>query len=293
MQPGEIEQLGRRVVPGSGSVAVEHLSSGLVSDVYRVVRDGAAYALKVASGHAGRFGLDFAWEAAILGAAARAQIAPPLEYFDPERGVLVTRWIKGRSWALCEVQSACGIARIGGLLRRVHALPVPAPARALNPLTWIEIYRAALSRHEQIRLDPILQETAALAAAELDTLPKPPGVLCHSDLHAQNLIESDEALVLLDWEYAHVTDPLWDAAGWSANNDFDGASRRMLLASYLGSAPSANDWARFSLLGWLYDYVCLLWSGIYLAARRDPSGLIGARATQLDARLRIPAHYRA
>ena len=67
----------------------------------------------------------------------------------------------------------------------------------------------------------------------------------------------------------------------------------MLLASYLGSAPTANDLARFSLLGWLYDYVCLLWSGIYGAAGRDPLGLIGARARQLDARLRIPAHYRA
>ena len=138
-----------------------------------------------------------------------------------------------------------------------------------------------------------LRETAALAASELDALPKPQGVICHSDLHTQNLIESDAALLLLDWEYAHVTDPLWDAAGWSANNDFDGTSQRTLLADYLGGAPTADDWARFSLLGWLYDYVCLLWSGVYLAAGRDPSGLIGARARQLDARLRIPAHYRA
>jgi aminoglycoside phosphotransferase (APT) family kinase protein len=293
MQPAEIEQLGRRVVPGTGSLVVEHLSSGLVSEVYRVVRGGATYALKVASEHAGRFGLDPVWEAGILQAAARAQIAPPLEYFDPERRVLVTRWIHGRSWPRRELQSAGGIARIGGLLRRVHALPIPAPAQILNPMTWIEIYRAALSRGGQMRLDPALQETAALAAAELDTLPKAPGVVCHSDLHTQNLVDSDAGLLLLDWEYAHVTDPLWDAAGWSANNDFDGASQRMLLAGYLGGAPTANDWARFGLLGWLYDYVCLLWSGIYLAARPDPSGLVGARARQLDARLRIPAHYRA
>jgi thiamine kinase-like enzyme len=293
MQPGEIELLGRRVVPGTGSLVIEHLSSGLVSEVYRVVRDDATYALKVASEHAGRFGLDLLREAGILEAAARAEIAPPLEYVDPERGVLVTRWIHGRSWPLSEVHSARGIERIGGLLRRVHALPIPAPARVLNPMSWIEIYRAALSQGDEMRLDPALQETAASAAAELDTLAKPQGVVCHSDLHAQNLIESDGALLLLDWEYAHVTDPLWDAAGWSANNDFDAASRRMLLAIYLGSAPTANDWARFSLLGWLYDYVCLLWSGIYLAAGRDPAGLIGARARQLDARLRIPAHYRA
>lgn len=293
MQTHEIEQLARRVVPGSGSLVVEHLSSGLVSEVYRVVRDNGTYALKVAGEHAGRFGLDPVWEAGILEAAARAEIAPPLEYCDPARGVLVTRWVHGRSWPQHEARSAGGIARMGGLLRRIHALPIPAPARALNPMTWIEIYRAALPQDEPMRLDPALRETAALAASELDALPKPQGVICHSDLHTQNLIESDAALLLLDWEYAHVTDPLWDAAGWSANNDFDGTSQRTLLADYLGGAPTADDWARFSLLGWLYDYVCLLWSGVYLAAGRDPSGLIGARARQLDARLRIPAHYRA
>ncbi len=48
------------------------------------------------------------------------------------------------------------------------------------------------------------------------------GVVCHSDLHPMNLICGAESLILLDWEYAHVADPLWDLAGWSANNDLRG-----------------------------------------------------------------------
>jgi thiamine kinase-like enzyme len=108
-----------------------------------------------------------------------------------------------------------------------------------------------------------------------------------------NLLHRDESLILIDWEYAHISDPLWDLAGWAANNDFEAAARGELLTNYLGSAPTAGDWQRLRLLMWLYDYVCLLWSKLYLSVRRDGVNDISRRATQLDARLRLPAHYAA
>jgi thiamine kinase-like enzyme len=108
-----------------------------------------------------------------------------------------------------------------------------------------------------------------------------------------NLIQDGESLILLDWEYAHVSDPLWDLAGWAANNDFEAETQRDLLRSYLGAAPSTSEWIRFRLLMWLYDYVCLLWSALYLNTRGGGANEISRRATLLDARLRLPAHYAA
>jgi thiamine kinase-like enzyme len=104
------------------------------------------------------------------------------------------------------------------------------------------------------------------------------------------LIRVDQSLVLIDWEYAHVSDPLWDLAGWSANNDFGEETQRELLARYLGNEPSSSTWARFRLLAWLYDYIALLWSELYLSLRREAHKRIALRAMQLDARLRLPAH---
>jgi thiamine kinase-like enzyme len=291
MQLREIEQLCRAVLPGAGSIDLEPLSAGLISATYRVARDGVAYTLKVAADER-LVGLDPAWELAVLERAGRIGVAPRVVHADLERAVLLARWVPGRSWSPQEVKAAANLKYMAELLRKVHALSVPAPPRMIAPLQWIEIYAQALSRRG-LKSDSALR-TCALARAEL-TL-KPPhvtGVVCHSDLHAENLLQENESLILLDWEYAHVADPLWDLAGWSANNDLEADVQWSLLTRYLGSAPSSSQWLRFRSLLWLYDYVCLLWSQLYLDLRREAAKGIAERARFLDARLHLPAHYAA
>jgi thiamine kinase len=292
MPPNDIERLCRAIVPGTGAIEIQALTSGLTSETYRVRRDGVMYALKTAAAHRADFGLDLAWEAQVLERAASSGLAPPLVYCDLERAVL-TRWVVGRSWSPLEAMHAANIAKIAELLRRVHALSVPLPPRVMSPLSWIQVYGAALARHTRDAADGALRAAAESRLQQLAELPAAAGVVCHSDLHSMNLIQVDETLTLLDWEYAHVSDPLWDLAGWAANNDFAPATQRELLLNYLGVAPTSAEWKRMSLLMWLYDYVCLLWSDLYSNARRGGENGIRKRATLLDARLRVPAHYAA
>ena len=291
MQRRDIEQLCRAVLPGTGSIDLEALGAGLISETYRVARDGVAYTLKVAADER-VLDLDPAWELGVLERAARIGVAPRVVYTDPERGVLVARWVRGRSWSPQEVKAAANLGYMAELLRKVHALSVPTPPRTIVPLQWIRIYAKALSRRG-LEPDPALR-TAALARAEL--ILEPPhvtGVVCHSDLHSENLLQQNETLVLLDWEYAHVADPLWDLAGWTANNDLEADVQWSLLTGYLGSAPSSSQWRRFRSLLWLYDYVCLLWNRLYLDRPREAENGIAERTRFLDARLRLPAHYAA
>jgi len=291
MQQPEIEQLCRAVLPGTGSIDLRPLSAGLISETYRVARDGVAYTLKVAADER-PVGVDPAWELAVVQQAGRIGVAPRVVFADPERGVLIARWVPGRSWSPQEVKAAANLGKMAELLRKVHALSVPTPPRMITPLQWIEIYTRALSRRA-IESDPALR-TAALARAEL--ILEPPhvtGVVCHSDLHRENLLQQNETLVLLDWEYAHVADPLWDLAGWTANNDLEADVQSSLLTGYLGSAPSSSQWRRFRSLLWLYDYVCWLWNRLYLDLPREAENGIAERTRFLDARLRLPAHYAA
>jgi aminoglycoside phosphotransferase (APT) family kinase protein len=162
----------------------------------------------------------------------------------------------------------------------------------MSPAQWIEYYAGAGIERAGVVAGPALRGAAGERLAALAVLPgRRDPVICHSDLHTFNLIDSGHALVLLDWEYAHAADPLWDLAGWSANNDLEDGLTQELLAAYLGRAPTRPESMRLRLLSWLYDYICLMWSELYLDPRREGRpggelrGEISGRAALLAARL--------
>jgi thiamine kinase-like enzyme len=312
MLSDELQSVVARHVPGEGKLDILRLGDGLVNETYRVLRDGRAYALRAAAANSGDLGLDRAWEARVLERAVAADLAPELTYCDPQRGILIARWVDGRLWSPADVRQQSNIARVAELLRRIHALAVPVPARAMTPAKWIAYYNAALTRrsanssphmpdlrdrHEDVSAETPAEppdtrgarDLSTAAARHLAALAALPGVdpaVCHSDLHTLNLVDRGSSLVLLDWEYAHVADPFWDLAGWSANNDLEDNLKRDLLASYTGRPPTRDESLRLQVLGWLYDYVCLLWSELTLSGHRgEPQGGIAARARLLAARL--------
>jgi thiamine kinase len=282
----DLEALCAGIVPGEGRPQIQALSVGLVNRTYRVSRDEARYVLRLATADPADINLDRHWEANLLRAAGAAGLAPALRYSDPQGGVLLSEWIAGRVWSAAEIQHGDAMQKIARLLRAVHALPIPAPAHCMSPSRWIRHYDARTTCREELRL------RANDKLNRLAELPRMPGVVCHGDLHIQNLVESPAALLLLDWEYAHVAEPLWDIAGWCANGDFGAAASEALLTRYLPSPPSSTQLARLALSMWLYDYICLQWSSLYLSLRRREAGAAGIaeRAALLDARLSLPAH---
>ena len=295
MQPPEVERLCRDIVPGAGSVQVQPLGAGLLSETFKVARAGAAFALKVAAEHRPELGLDRAWEVRVLERAGGAGLAPRLVYSDARGAVVLARWVAGRPWPARDGKLGANTRSIAELLRRVHALAVPAPPRAVSPLQWMGIYGTALAQRHESPGDPALRAAAVNRAQEIAEPPLVAGVVCHSDLHAMNLIRGAESLILLDWEYAHVADPLWDLAGWSANNDLEAGVQWSLLTDYLQSPPSQQAWRRLRQFLWLFDYVCLLWCRLYLnvLGEHGSGAAVAERSRLLDARLHLPAHYAA
>lgn len=277
MRPDELERLAARCVPGEGRPDIKRVSQGLINETYRVLRDGEHFALRVAAANPYHLGVDRSWEARVIENAGAADLAPAVVHCDPQHGILLTRWTEGRSWNPPDARCAAGIDRIAELMRRIHALAVPAPPRIMSPARWIEFYSGAAPH----AATPLRQAAGAQLAA-LAALPGADPVLCHSDLHIQNLIDRGDSLVLLDWEYAHAADPFWDLAGWSANNDYPPDLQRELLAIYTGRPPTRTECSRLKRLSWLYDYVCLLWSELYLNPQRDAGPDTAAQAQVAD-----------
>jgi len=274
-----------RWVPGEGPVDVQPLASGLVNESCRVARGGRLYSLRVAGNTEG-LGLDRRWECKVLGSAAAAGLAPAIEYCEPTQGILVADWVSGRAWTPTEIRQPGQVDAMAQLVRRVHSLPIPQPARAMNPAAWIALYAQAAARQGLSPRSAGLRAAADARVTLLAAFRPPEPVLCHSDLHRLN-VTVGARLMLLDWEYAHVSDPFWDLAGWIASNDWNEHLAADLLASYLQRPAGPDEIARLGLLVWLYDYVCLQWSELYLNRRPEPGDAgVAARAERLTTRLR-------
>jgi thiamine kinase len=305
MAPDRVEEAARRYVPGVGAVSVERLGRGLVNESHRVLRDGRMYSLRMPAAQRAAthvpIGVDREWECRVLVVASAAGIAPVIERCEPRLGVLVARWEEGNALSAEEARRPDTGARVAQLARRVHALVPPGNARVLRAADWIEHYRDALTpRTRGLAADADrLQAEAERRLGALEAFPPTPAVLCHSDLHPANLVANERGLVLLDWEYAHVSEALWDVAGWACNNDLEPDARALLLASYLGRPALASEERRLEDLAWLYDYVCLLWSEVYCGATDASDRLILERGRALAAWLargasggpgELPAH---
>lgn len=298
-----LRRLAERYVPGSGTAQIDALGSGLTNRSYRVRRNGQLFSLRIAAPRARELGLDRGWECRVLRCAAGASLAPAVVCCQPRARVLVTRWAEGSSWTVAEASSPGNIRKVALLVQRVHALPPLDRPRSVSPGQWIAYYRRALQRRvgggeapEGRRRPPDgLEAIAQSLIEELSEEPSSSPALCHSDLHVQNLlIAPGGAPVILDWEYAHISDPWWDLAGWACNGDLTAERGELLLRHYLGREPTPAQAGRLRRLAWLYDYVCLLWSRLYLSSplgggeggRDAPSDAVAARAERLAERLR-------
>ncbi len=266
------------------------LSGGLVNETWRVERAGRRFALRRARPGRGATRLDADWERRVVGAAAVAGLAPAIEHAEPERGILLLRWVAGRHWSAAEAASPGNLELLAQVIRRLQSLAVPEPAPRAGPAEWIAHYREAFEARGGCA-DPRLNEACAAAAVRvrqgvLQGLHEAPALLCHGDLHPQNLLVEHAQVTLLDWEYAHVAHPYWDLAGWITHSDLPEVCARRLLAAYLGREARATEWSQLRLLAWAYDYVCVLWSALCLDALQAAAAAIAvAQAHRRAARL--------
>jgi thiamine kinase-like enzyme len=289
------EGLAREAVPGHGKPLARLVARGPGHSTYRVMRDGQSYAMRLplmppaANPAANPADTLVPWDFRVFTAAAAAHLGPAIRHADPVSGILVTEWVRGRTWTAASARNPAQTSRIALLVQRIQALAVPPPHRAVRPADWIRCYRAVPRRVEVPTRagESEWPGSAERHLAALAALPSHADVLCHSDLHRLNLIDSAAGLTVLDWEYAHFSDPYWDLAGWLSANDLAQPDHRPLLEAYLGRAPRAEHLQRLLVLTWLYDYVCLLWSDANGDLHADAAA--ARRARILAARLSAAA----
>jgi aminoglycoside phosphotransferase (APT) family kinase protein len=194
------------------TTTITPIAAGLSgAGVYRVERDGRAFVLKVAS--PAEDGGDWRSALEIQRLAADAGLARAIVHVDEARRAVLTAFVADRSFASLYLDPRtreAALPLLGRIVRRIHALPVPAAARVRDPRAFLTQIFAGLGAGFAL---PDFAANAIHRVLAEEPPPRPGAlVLGHNDLNPTNFIYDGEGLLVLDWAAAGPMDAFYDLA---------------------------------------------------------------------------------
>ncbi|MDR7522870.1 MAG: choline/ethanolamine kinase family protein [Armatimonadota bacterium] len=264
-----VEEVVRRIPSWrqASSITVAPLPGGITNVNYRVDVDGEAFVVRVWASGVDLLGIDRHREVCCMLAASRTGVAPEVVHVLPDEGVLVTRFIPGRTLDPEETASPEVIARVAEAMHRYHAGP-PFEG-SFSPFRTIEAY-LGLARRTGAPLPPDLEALSGQVAEIESALreDRTPARPCHNDLWGPNLIDDGRQIRIVDWEYAGMGDVFFDLANFAIYHAAPEAGDRALLQAYFGEV-TGPAFARLKLLKVVAELREALW---YVVALTLPAG---------------------
>jgi thiamine kinase-like enzyme len=238
---------------------------GLTNRVYKVETESGPVCVRIPGPGTAEI-IDRRAEATHAHAAAALGIAPEVLLFESD-GLMVTRFVDGASMAPDHFKAGSGtIERAATALNRLHA-EARGFTRSFDLFGTIDRYVSLLSRQGAelpAHLEAVLAGAARIRQA-LQVRPteeKP----CHCDPTGGNLIDTGARVLLIDWEYSALNEPMWDLAYLSLEAEFDVAMDERLLSAYLGRPSTENETWRMVVHKPLCDLLSGLWALIQQAS---------------------------
>ena len=253
-----------RFLPGPGTsrkLKVERIPNGRTNRVYKVEKDGKPCILRISGANTKVLGLNRPFERDVMRAAARLGVGPGVEVANLRKGVFVFEFLPGLHPGFAQMHDPAVLTRVVEALRRVHTIPLRR-VRFCPFQKAEEWYQGAL-RHG-VRFPGIYQAVHAQMQKHrktLESLPALPPRLCHNDAVRPNLLLDDDAVRLVDWEYAALGDPVFDLTVLCMNNGLSPEEEKSLLEQYLGKRD-ASAILRLRILKLAFDFHLWVW---YLA----------------------------
>ncbi len=257
---------------GLAGPRVSALEGGATNRSYRMRDPRHDYVLRIQGGPAPGLGASGSSERAMQSLAAAAGLAPAIVLAKPRQGILVTQHVAGRVPSLAEFRRRGMLRRAGAWIARLHALSPPTGLAAIDFGARAAEY---LARLHSAAPGPVAAVRASLTERRA-ALPPPAGLVpCHHDLHHRNLVDTGDALLAVDWEYAGPGDPAADLAACVGYHDLDETGVEALLGGYGRDSPAIR--ARVAALGWIFDCLWFGWNASAAAAGLPIDGKLQAK----------------
>ncbi|MFB9906420.1 phosphotransferase [Allokutzneria oryzae] len=255
------------LVPGWAGREVERLPlvGGLSHQVGLVRVDGAEFIVRVLDPAVSRAGLGVPLEQEIANTvrAAESGVGPAVLHVLDEPPTLVLEYLPGRTLRAADVRDPGRIPKIAAAVRALHrrTRPFVNEMDIFDKLTELlglcDEHGLTVPPDYRDHLPLVADVRAALAAVPL---PKAP---CHNDLLAENLIETDDGVRIVDYQLSGMNDPGFELGNIAAESQLAPELTELLAREYFGAEHSRGLLARVRLFSVMSDFTWTLWFCIH------------------------------
>jgi thiamine kinase-like enzyme len=262
---GEVTEIAERLQSRLGRLdrAPIPLDGGITNRNFRVSFAGRECVLRLPGKDTALLGISRQAERIAGEAAARLHLAPAVVLAEPD--CLLTVYVPCRSMLPADVRTL--VEPVARALRAFHDSGTQLPATFWVP-ELVESY-ARLVTDRGHTLPNEFPEAAKIVVAIAEALPLREPAPCHNDLLHGNLLGvAGGGVLLVDWEYAGMGNPLFDLGNLAVNNEFDEDTEQHLLRAYFGEPPRPADAAALRLMRVMSDAREAMW-GVVQAAVSD------------------------
>lgn len=178
--------------------------------------------------------------------------------FDPADSVLISAVVQNaHTHTAPDRLDGAVLQAVTGILKRTHQQLVFS--NDFSPYGLLATFGSMA--HEAGHRGSADLDKAASAVAELRPILESPAVArvaCHNDPVPENFLETDDGLILIDWEYSGRNDPAWDLASLCLEWDLTNEQELEVLAAY-ATDDEALRW-RVTAYRPVADLVWSLWA---------------------------------
>jgi thiamine kinase-like enzyme len=182
--------------------------------------------------------------------ASNHNIAPHVYEYNISH--IVMEWVDGKH---IQELSWDQIRQLAETFKKMHSMPPPENIRLPQKCHFADTFLDVFSQIEQKTTIPLYLEK--IKAKLLRETFSDPLVLCHEDVHANNVLWTRERLFFIDWTCAGLDYPLVDLAVVSMFWNLTQTQENYMLKCYFGEDPNETQMTR---LGIFKNYAKIKWA---------------------------------
>ena len=244
-------------------IKINPINSGITNINYEVIVDKKSFFLSIPSSNSESLNIDYRNKYYNNKICGEINISPRVTHFIESENLLVTEFIKSKCSSLEIFQSS---KKIEQLVQSIKLLHNSKPfLRNFNMFSQISFYQNILKK--DYLPNKLLKYVNSIKTLEPKLyLPNDILVPCHNDLLPANLINKDNQILIIDFDYSGNNDPCFELGNLCVEMEYDDEQINKLVKSYYGE-KNESIISRVNLQGIVSDVGWSLWS--YVQAKNS------------------------